>query len=145
MKVSLVTATSLAALALPATAAAHNRGPAVALDYRLRVDEVARGVSARVLDGDRSLRLAVAGGVRVVVLGYLGEPVLRFDVRGVVIASHPFAARRADEIGRLRWDLAVIDEAHRLRNAYRPDHKTGQALRKALRRDRLLRPYGPVR
>ena len=30
------------------------------------------------------------------------------------------------------WDLVIIDEAHRLRNAYRPTHKTGRALRGAL-------------
>jgi hypothetical protein len=100
MKVSLVTATSLAALALPASAAAHSRGPAVALDYRLRVDAVARGVSARVLDGDRSLRLAVAPGVLAVVLGYLGEPVLRFDDGGVW-ANRASPTASADRIVRL--------------------------------------------
>jgi superfamily II DNA or RNA helicase len=57
-----------------------------------------------------------------------------FDRGGIVIASHPFAALRAHEVERVPWDLAVVDEAHRLRNAYRRDHKTGQALRKALRR-----------
>jgi len=57
-----------------------------------------------------------------------------FDTGGIVIASHPFAALRSDEVARVPWDLAVIDEAHRLRNAYRRDHKTGQALRKALRK-----------
>jgi len=57
-----------------------------------------------------------------------------FDIGGLVIASHPFAALRAAELERVAWDVAVIDEAHRLRNAYRTDHRTGQALRKALRR-----------
>jgi superfamily II DNA or RNA helicase len=57
-----------------------------------------------------------------------------FDAGGIVIASHPFAALRAHEVERVPWDLCVIDEAHRLRNAYRRDHKTGQALRKALRK-----------
>ena len=57
-----------------------------------------------------------------------------FDSGGIVIASHAFAALRPQEVERVPWDLAVIDEAHRLRNAYRRDHKTGQALRKALRR-----------
>ena len=57
-----------------------------------------------------------------------------FDTGGIVVASHPFAALRADEVARVPWDVAVIDEAHRLRNAWRRDHKTGQALRKALRR-----------
>jgi len=57
-----------------------------------------------------------------------------FDRPGIVIASHPFAALRWDEVARLPWDVAIIDEAHRLRNAYRRDHKTGQALRRALRK-----------
>jgi superfamily II DNA or RNA helicase len=57
-----------------------------------------------------------------------------FDTGGVVIASHQFAAMRAAEIERVPWDLAVLDEAHRLRNAYRRDHRTGQALRRALRK-----------
>jgi hypothetical protein len=57
-----------------------------------------------------------------------------FDTGGIVICSHPFAAMRAAEVERVPWDVAVIDEAHRLRNAYRRDHRTGQALRKALRK-----------
>ncbi|HEY6105668.1 MAG TPA: SNF2-related protein, partial [Anaeromyxobacteraceae bacterium] len=57
-----------------------------------------------------------------------------FDTGGVVVASHAFGALRADDLARVEWDLAVIDEAHRLRNAWRRDHRTGQALRRALRR-----------
>ena len=76
------------------------------------------GLEVEVLDGDRARALP-------------GNP---FDRRGVVIASHAFAALRADELARVPWDLAVIDEAHRLRNAWRRDHRTGQALRRALRR-----------
>ena len=57
-----------------------------------------------------------------------------FDTGGIVIASHQFAAMRGAEIERVPWDLAILDEAHRLRNAYKRDHRTGQALRKALRK-----------
>jgi hypothetical protein len=73
---------SLAALAIPAVASAHGRAATVALDYRLPLDaSVGRldGVRASILDGDRSLRLVVDRGTRVVVLGDLGEPMLRFD------------------------------------------------------------------
>ena len=80
------------------------------------------GIEATVLDG-AAARTAGRQGQR--------NP---FDTGGVVIASHPFAAQRQAELERVPWDLAVIDEAHRLRNAWRSDHKTGQALRKALRR-----------
>ena len=55
-----------------------------------------------------------------------------FDAGGIVIASQPFGANRARDVARINWDLVVIDEAHRLRNAYRPTHKTGRALRQAL-------------
>jgi len=65
----------------------------VALDYRLRVTTSAPGVHVRVLDGDRSLQLAVDGGRRVVVRGFLGEPVLRIGPAGVFVnAASPTAA-----------------------------------------------------
>ncbi len=34
---------------------------------------------------------------------------------------------------RVPWDLVVIDEAHRLRNVYKPDNVVGRTLRAALR------------
>ena len=75
-----IAALSLAALLLPSVAAAHGRAATVALDYTLPLDSgVARlaGVRASVLDGDRSLHLSVPVHERVVVLGDLGEPMLR--------------------------------------------------------------------
>ena len=43
-----------------------------------------------------------------------------FDHDGkVVITSYEFAAMKADDIARGRWDLEVYDEAHRLRNVYK--------------------------
>lgn len=55
-----------------------------------------------------------------------------FDLPVPVICSVPFATNRPDALRQVPWDLVVIDEAHRLRNAYRPTHKTGRALRQAL-------------
>jgi len=81
------------------------------------------GIDAEVVDGD-SVRAAERNGIRT-------NP---FDTGGLVICSHAFAAMRVPEVERVAWDVAVIDEAHRMRNAYRRDHRTGQALRKALRR-----------
>lgn len=40
-------------------------------------------------------------------------------IRGVIISSYEFAARKADELRDVDWDLVVIDEAHRLRNVYK--------------------------
>ena len=36
------------------------------------------------------------------------------------------------------WDLVVIDEAHKLRNAYRPSNKVGQGIRWATEDSRKL-------
>jgi hypothetical protein len=66
------------ALLLPANAAAHGRGPVVALGDRLVVGRPVEGISVRVLDGDRSLRVTVLPGHELVVRGYLGEPMIRF-------------------------------------------------------------------
>ena len=58
--------------------------------------------------------------------------------RGVTIISMPYAARMADLIESVDWDLVVIDEAHRLRNAYRPSNRIGQAIRRATEGRRTL-------
>lgn len=54
------------------------------------------------------------------------------DEPAVVVCSYQFAARRADELASVRWDLAVLDEAHRLRNVYKPGAKIASAIRTAL-------------
>ena len=51
-----------------------------------------------------------------------------FEQKGLVICSYQFAARHADELMVIPWDLVVIDEAHRLRNVYRPDNRIGRTL-----------------
>jgi adenine-specific DNA-methyltransferase len=62
-----------------------------------------------------------------------------FDQPGLIlIASYQFAAAKADNIGKIEWDMVVIDEAHRLRNSWRKDNVTGQALRAALQGKRKL-------
>ncbi len=49
----------------------------------------------------------------------------------VVIASYHFAARRQESLMTVPWDLAILDEAHRLRNVYK-DAKIATAIRAAL-------------
>ena len=56
----------------------------------------------------------------------------------VLISSYPYAAREAENLRRVRWDLVVMDEAHKLRNSYRESNKVGQALRWALENRRKL-------
>jgi superfamily II DNA or RNA helicase len=68
-----------------------------------------------------------------------------FDRPFPVIASLPFAAARPEALAAVAWDVVVIDEAHRLRNAHRPGHKTGRALRQALAgRPKLLLTATPL-
>ena len=49
----------------------------------------------------------------------------------VVILSYEFAARRADDIRAVAWDLVVFDEAHRLRNVHRTS-KRAKVLKEAV-------------
>ncbi len=49
--------------------------------------------------------------------------------KAVLIFSFHFANSIRDELRAIGWDLVVIDEAHKLRNAYRPSNKIGQGIR----------------
>lgn len=55
-----------------------------------------------------------------------------FDAPEVVIVSYPFANRFKEEIRSIPFDLAAIDEAHKLKNCYRPSNKMGKGIRWAL-------------
>jgi hypothetical protein len=61
-----------------------------------------------------------------------------FSSDRIVICSMNFASRMKDQVKAQGWDLVVIDEAHKLRNAYRPSNKMGQQLRWALEDRRKL-------
>ena len=50
----------------------------------------------------------------------------------VVVSSYQFAARKAAELSVVPWDLAILDEAHRLRNVYKTGAKIATAIRGAL-------------
>ncbi len=49
--------------------------------------------------------------------------------QAVIVMSFNFAHRVRDDLKARAWDLVVIDEAHKLRNAYRPSNKVGQGIR----------------
>lgn len=55
-----------------------------------------------------------------------------FEADAIVITSMHFASARASEVRPVPWDLVVIDEAHKLRNAYRESNRMGQNIRWAL-------------
>jgi len=60
------------------------------------------------------------------------------DQGAILILSYNFAHSIRDELRAIRWDLVVIDEAHKLRNAYRPSNKVGQGIRWATEDRRKL-------
>ncbi|QIG55448.1 DEAD/DEAH box helicase [Altererythrobacter sp. BO-6] len=53
--------------------------------------------------------------------------------QGIIICSYEFAARKADELRAIDWDLVIFDEAHRLRNVFKKDGSArAKELKKAL-------------
>ena len=55
-----------------------------------------------------------------------------FLAESVVICSVHYASNKAAEVKAVPWDLVIIDEAHKLRNAYRQSNRMGQSIRWAL-------------
>jgi ERCC4-related helicase len=63
----------------------------------------------------------------------------------IVICSYQFAAGKAADVHHTDWDLVVIDEAHRLRNVYKPNNKIANLLKMALnKRHKLLLTATPL-
>ncbi|PKL44158.1 MAG: ATP-dependent helicase [Candidatus Riflebacteria bacterium HGW-Riflebacteria-1] len=63
----------------------------------------------------------------------------------IIICSMHFAAAKSDLLKEIAWDLVVIDEAHKLRNAYRQSNRIGQAIRWAVEdRKKLLLTATPL-
>ena len=55
-----------------------------------------------------------------------------------MICSYQFARAKADDVVTTSWDLVVIDEAHRLRNVYKPSNIIANTLKSALKERRKL-------
>lgn len=55
-----------------------------------------------------------------------------FDTDKIIICSYQFAKTKAPYVRHTQWDLTIIDEAHRLRNVYKPTNKTANAIKQAL-------------
>jgi superfamily II DNA/RNA helicase len=56
-----------------------------------------------------------------------------FDQKdSIVICSYQFARAKEVYLKIVNWDLVIIDEAHRLRNVYKPSNKIGRAIKEAL-------------
>ncbi|MEG9437555.1 DEAD/DEAH box helicase family protein [Edaphobacter sp. HDX4] len=55
-----------------------------------------------------------------------------FEANALVICSYQFACSKAADVANTPWDLVVIDEAHRLRNVYKPTNVIANTLKRAL-------------
>jgi len=63
----------------------------------------------------------------------------------IVICSYHFARSKAADVANTPWDLVVIDEAHRLRNVYKPNNVIANTLKAALQqRHKLLLTATPL-
>src|SRR6266480_758527 len=68
-----------------------------------------------------------------------------FNRSEIIICSYQFARSKEPYIRQVAWNLAVIDEAHRLRNVYKPTNKIGNAIKGALAPfDKLLLTATPL-
>jgi adenine-specific DNA-methyltransferase len=68
-----------------------------------------------------------------------------FEGPEIVICSYQFAKNKADDVQAVPWDLVVIDEAHRLRNVYKPKNVIANTLKTALAgKDKLLLTATPL-
>jgi ERCC4-related helicase len=55
-----------------------------------------------------------------------------FDRKDIVICSYQFARGKASNVSSVKWDLVVIDEAHRLRNVYKPNNIIAKTIKQSL-------------
>ena len=78
-----------------------------------------------ILDAKRAKELAKAGKE---------NPLGRGE--GIVILSYEYAARIADQLSAIPWDLVVFDEAHKMRNVYRAAATSRAAVLRAALADR---------
>lgn len=68
-----------------------------------------------------------------------------FEQPAVIIVSFNFAYTMRSEVRVQKWDMVVLDEAHKLRNAYRTQNKMGQAIRWAIEdRKKILLTATPL-
>lgn len=55
-----------------------------------------------------------------------------FQQPAIIICSYQFARRMEAYVRQTRWDLVVVDEAHRLRNVYKSSSKIANAIKQAI-------------
>lgn len=55
-----------------------------------------------------------------------------FDQPDIIICSYQFARTKEPYLKLIQWDLAVVDEAHRLRNVYKANNKIAKSIKDSL-------------
>jgi ERCC4-related helicase len=55
-----------------------------------------------------------------------------FSQKEIIICSYQFARSKESYIKAIKWDLAIVDEAHRLRNVYKPANKIARSIKDSL-------------
>lgn len=55
-----------------------------------------------------------------------------FDQLEIIICSYQFARTKEAYLKLIQWDLAVVDEAHRLRNVYKANNKIAKSIKDSL-------------
>ncbi len=64
---------------------------------------------------------------------------------GIIICSYQFARTKSAYLRNTPWDLVVIDEAHRLRNVYKPNNRIANTIKDALlKRKKILLTATPL-
>lgn len=61
-----------------------------------------------------------------------------FKTDKIVICSYQFAKAKSAYLKHTNWNLTIIDEAHRLRNVYKPTNKTANAIKGALEHSKKI-------
>lgn len=68
-----------------------------------------------------------------------------FDTENIVICSLQFAKTKAAYIKRTAWDLVIVDEAHRLRNVYKPQNRITNVIKESIEtRKKILMTATPL-
>jgi hypothetical protein len=107
-RVGLAAVVAAACLVGAAPASAHLRSGTVAVDYRATVaNPHTRAYFAQIYQSDHGLSLTLRRGHAVVVLGYLGEPVMRLDASGLSVNAASPTARA----------MHLVDRAHAVNGA----------------------------
>lgn len=62
-----------------------------------------------------------------------------FDISSsIIICSYHYASQMSSYIQRVKWDLVIIDEAHRLRNVYKKTNKISNNIKNATKNSKKL-------